>query len=255
MIHSPIINDKHFFLESGPDMRDLTKPLLSLDITYFGYSRYYNDGGRLWLSNSPENIKNYYDTKSYQIGNTEAHPSSYKPQVVLWSTLPNQRVFEGSKALGIDHGIFIIQPQKESCEIFAFGTRSHNPGIINTYLTHMDFLKNFNLYFKQTAENLIKTGEKNKIYLPYHNNPLPDYGDNLPDLNQSAKLKLSSRQLSCITHLVEGYTIREIADLQNLSPRTVESYINNVKYKLHCRNKAELIAKFLKLISNGREST
>jgi DNA-binding CsgD family transcriptional regulator len=35
---------------------------------------------------------------------------------------------------------------------------------------------------------------------------------------------------------------QEVADSLFLSRRTVESYVNNIKFKLHCNKKSELIA-------------
>lgn len=54
---------------------------------------------------------------------------------------------------------------------------------------------------------------------------------------------LSKRQLNCAKLLLTGMTTREIAVFLNLSPRTIESYIENIKIKLHCQNKTELIIK------------
>lgn len=241
-----ILKNNHFFLTSAPEIKAITKPLLSLGITYFGYSRYYNNGGRLWLCNTPENLENYYSTKQYRIGNTECHPSTYQPQIALWSTLPNQLVFESSRQLGVDHGIFIIDPQEDYCEFFSFASTPDNYKIINTYLTHIDFLKKFSHYFKETAKDIINIGEDNKLFLPYHSNALPQINTS-PLLTETAVLptKLTNRQLACAKQLVKGYTVKEIAAQQNLSPRTVETYLNNIKTKLFCRNKTELITKLL----------
>lgn len=244
-----ILSSNHLFLTSAPEMREITKPLLSLGITYFGYCRYYNNGGRLYLCNNAKMIESYYANKLYRIGNTESQPCNYYSQVALWSTLPNQEVFEDSKQMGVDHGIFIIEPQKDSCEFFAFATTRENRQIINTYLTQMDFLKKFGAYFKVKAKSLIMDGEKNKIYLPYHNKKiLNEINTNLSYLledecNNSNLTRLSKRQHDCAQLLLQGKTTKEIARHFSLSPRTIESYIDNLKLKLHCQNKTELILK------------
>ena len=53
---------------------------------------------------------------------------------------------------------------------------------------------------------------------------------------------LSKREKDCIFYLIRGNTMKEIAQILQLSWRTVESYINNVKFKWRCTNKKEVVA-------------
>lgn len=59
------------------------------------------------------------------------------------------------------------------------------------------------------------------------------------------KACLSKREFESISYFVNGKTMKEIADILEISPRTVEDYINNVKRKLGCNSKAEVIAKVI----------
>jgi DNA-binding CsgD family transcriptional regulator/predicted ester cyclase len=54
--------------------------------------------------------------------------------------------------------------------------------------------------------------------------------------------KLSKRERQCLHLLLQGKTIKEVAAVLLLSPRTVEYYFNNVKDKLDCWNKGELFS-------------
>ncbi len=51
------------------------------------------------------------------------------------------------------------------------------------------------------------------------------------------------REVQCIIHLLDGKTLAETADLLDLSRRTVEYYVNNMKLKLGCHSKQELLKK------------
>lgn len=60
---------------------------------------------------------------------------------------------------------------------------------------------------------------------------------------------LSKRQIQCATLLLAGMTTKDIAMQLNLSPRTIEHYIEMIKSKLECSNKTELIIKLSALIN------
>lgn len=59
---------------------------------------------------------------------------------------------------------------------------------------------------------------------------------------------LPDRQSECLFFLLRRKTAKEIAKILKLSPRTVESYIEQIKFKLNCSTKSELIDK---AINNG----
>lgn len=51
----------------------------------------------------------------------------------------------------------------------------------------------------------------------------------------------SRRESECLNLLTLGYTIKRVAETLTLSTRTVEFYIKNMKKKLNCRTRSELI--------------
>ncbi|MEI8055402.1 MAG: helix-turn-helix transcriptional regulator [bacterium] len=51
----------------------------------------------------------------------------------------------------------------------------------------------------------------------------------------------TKREAECMACLLKGKTIANVAAILKLSPRTVEYYIKNMKAKLLCRTKFELI--------------
>lgn len=250
------ISSNHPFLAFTPDLIELSNPLKSLGITYFTYTKSEASGARTYLTNNAACLENYLSKKLYLVGNVESAPKNYKSQVVLWSTLPKQYIYDDNvRSRGIDHGIFIIEPHDDYCEYFAFATNKGNEKIINTYLTNMDYLKKFAQSFKENAASLIKQAEKQHIILPFHNDRL-DFVDNninidlfrhsLASSNSQTKT-LTDRQIECCALLLNGKTAKEIGFALGLSARTVEYYLNNIKSKLNCKNKSELIVKLSQL--------
>lgn len=59
---------------------------------------------------------------------------------------------------------------------------------------------------------------------------------------------LSRQEINCLRLLVAGKTFKLTAQALNLSPRTVEHYIDNIKYKLNVKSKSELIEKVVQQI-------
>ncbi len=60
-----------------------------------------------------------------------------------------------------------------------------------------------------------------------------------PEIN----IKLTVRQLECLFFLIRGRKIKEIARSLNISPRTVEGYVDLIKIKFACQTRSSLIAK------------
>jgi DNA-binding CsgD family transcriptional regulator len=56
-------------------------------------------------------------------------------------------------------------------------------------------------------------------------------------------IKLTPREAECVFYLSSGHSAKKIAQLLTISPRTVEVYIDNVKKKLDCRTRIQLISK------------
>ncbi len=63
--------------------------------------------------------------------------------------------------------------------------------------------------------------------------------------SNNAGIKLSTRQVECISYAMAGYTAKEIAIDLGLSPRTVEHYFDLIKDKYNCTSKRELMHKLM----------
>ena len=61
--------------------------------------------------------------------------------------------------------------------------------------------------------------------------------------NQLISQKLTEREMECLFYYVRGKSAKDIAAIFSISKRTVETHIDNIKFKLHCDNKTDLIHK------------
>lgn len=72
----------------------------------------------------------------------------------------------------------------------------------------------------------------------------------LPE-TESKKIKsnllLTARQVDCLKCFIKGMTMKQVGKTLNLSPRTIEHYLEIIKIKLNCKTRNELIKKGLQL--------
>lgn len=61
------------------------------------------------------------------------------------------------------------------------------------------------------------------------------------------RFNLSEREVTCLFYLIRGKTAKEMAPLLCISKRTVEKHIDNIKVKLNCSSKSEVITKAIDL--------
>lgn len=66
-------------------------------------------------------------------------------------------------------------------------------------------------------------------------------------------MKLSKRELDCVTLLIEGKTLNEAATKLNITSCTAKHYLKNIRLKLNSKNMAQTIYKVMKLNLLKRE--
>lgn len=64
---------------------------------------------------------------------------------------------------------------------------------------------------------------------------------------KNSSIVLSKREEECLFYLLQGRSMKLIANILAISPRTVETHIENLKVKFDCNNKYEVIDKALTL--------
>ncbi len=260
---------EHHALTSSANVKELVNPLLeSIGITYFNYIKVHNnDCSRELLTNNPEWIDHFYQNALFNsIGTMDVEhllPKGY----FLWSELNSKDpiYLQGRDFFNIDHGISFIVKREDVTYLYVFASSRERYAINNFYVGNIDLLQNFIHYFNDEARPLIKEAENHRIYLPSKQDINHDRVNNimLPEktrqeflnktkakryflLNESDSLYLTEKQASCAKLYTKGYTSKHIATLMDVSHRTVESCLLDIKNKLqdalgHSFSKAEII--------------
>lgn len=253
------------------DISSICKPLVELGIDFFHYVRKFKDNSRISISNKPEWIEYFYDKHFYLAGPLEGKNELYNSSYFLWETLKGQEIYTDAREyFNIDHGITIIKPLPDSIEFVHFASNRHNQQVINFYLSNIDFLNRFTLYFKDQAKPLINQALRNKIYPPNINlKPNPDdlkiinhghialLAQKQQEFLRATKIKhyqihsprgpvnITAAEVECLLGLLEGETAPETGSRLGKSKRTVETHLDHLKQKFDCHTKSELIKKLI----------
>lgn len=247
--------EKHFSIKSSVNVKEICDSVLSsIGITYFNYIKvYHNDCSRELLTNNPEWIKHFYKEGLYHsVGAIDVEhllPKGY----FLWSELNEKDpvYLEGRDYFNIDNGISFVIKRPSVTYLYIFASSQENYKINNFYSGNIDLLKRFIHYFTDRGQDLIKTAADNRIYLPekqiinmerVNNNDFTQEQKNIFlektevnryfILNESDDLYLTKKQAESAKYFSEGFTSKQIARKMDISFRTVENYLYEVKDKI-----------------------
>lgn len=258
MQYKPIIfKQNHILYSSSNDIKQITKPLTDyFGITHFAYVRINPDLSRINLQTNVDWIEIFYQNveRYYQLnGLTEGR--HWQSGYSLLELLDEQECLKDAKTFNIGQGIVIAEHADNLTELVYLALPvcdSKNAKLINL-LNNIDLIKKFILYFKEQADPIIRQAIKTPIILPFLKQEMTinNFGIDvfpreafLESIDKNFRL-LSSRERQCIDLLLKGFTNKMTAKALNISPRTVESYLNEVKNKLGCTHKSQLVKKFL----------
>jgi LuxR family transcriptional regulator, quorum-sensing system regulator SolR len=262
---------KNIAITSSPEIKEICAPLRKhLDIIYFNYVKIFKDNSRIVLTDGPDFTERYYgDKKLYTTGAVLSLEQLNLPSVHYFCEFQDQVSFNISRnEFGLDNGVIITQPNPvdSTAELFYFATHAKNYGHVHLYMNNLDAFYRFILYFKEKAKKLIQQAEKDKFLIVTPkieeiaalNKGLRDkikfYSEtaiNKLSLNlQDEEVTLSKREVDCLYLTMKRKSAKEIGKILTLSPRTAEAYLSNLRLKVGCKNKEELISTFTNPLYN-----
>ncbi|MCE5317937.1 MAG: LuxR C-terminal-related transcriptional regulator [Parachlamydia sp.] len=234
-------------------------------INYFTYHSITEDG--LWrpLVSRPDYAAYYTEKQLCLYDPCLLHPRCYRPGVLFWTQFTQDLDLKKvmAKAMrqhGMAHGYLIVEPQATSCEFFGFTAPPEMENIYDVYVNQLPLLKKFCRYFKQQLEPILRLIDrdpidllalKGKAFSEAEGNPFvtPDTTRFVASLDSFCSLSKQERR--CLSHYLDVSRMSDVAELMQLSVRTVEFYLSNIKGKLRCDDKIELLKKAKELRSLG----
>ena len=258
---------KHISITASYELTEICKPLMECcSITFFEYTRNYYDNTHLYLSTHPQAAELMFNENHHLNAICFKHPEKYEFDYALWDTADSRYAcFELGETIkekyDVAHFLNYVVRNKNYTEVFSFAGSFFNTELNNIYQNQQQIFKHFSHYFWDKAELLLKAAEKQRLYIPYANSLIDILDDaffennkiqlnnflaqtkinNIHLTGNFSGISLTNREALCIEPLLAGCSYKQIAKLLNISPRTVESRLEQLRYKLGCDRKQDLI--------------
>lgn len=242
----------------------LCQPLFkNFGITHFGCIRILEDGKMLRIANNELWTHKYFQHEFYNDIDLYGmnHLAVNEERFMVLTGLPKSNHF---KLLCSDFNIwnFMLIYEKFATygEFWFFATKRDNTQIINFYINNFHVLRHFILHFKNKASHLFDMSDSSKLIsttIRSLKEGVKEGKETQSFINEFSYKKLylngqyngkflSKRESECLFYFSRGATMKEIAEYTHLSPRTIEAHLQNIRDKVGCRTKSELISIFSK---------
>lgn len=228
----------------------ICKPLQDcLDIPLFCYGRVETNGTVVNLSNSLYELDVYYDNKMYLHDPHLVHPHLLRSGTIFIPSSYNPEYMQTiCKITKFTQILAIVETFEDHTEIFSFGTKGNNSSHSKLF-NSLDLLHRFIRHFKREAEPLIEKARRDKFNGKNAKGKIFFEGQPTPLLINDPQTKrflnlvmpLTKRERQCLELFKQGKTAQMTGAILGLSQRTVESYFENIKNKLGCSNKSDLL--------------
>ena len=261
-------------LSQHQKFQNLMSPLLQVNIDWFAYSRLYLDESQIckklfrldsnlnafkWLcDNAVDNGRDY----ATAIRQAKLNQDSY----FMTPKNTSDYLIQAFRGFGLLDALTIYNRHDDFIECWTFYSTYDCSLLSGTVLNNqtLDIFSKFKTYFSRKLQDLDPHYQigidypigidlsplKNQIndtskfidsLAPYHN-PMEINGK---------KVSISKREWECWRLIAIGQSVKGIANiLGGISPRTVESYIQNLKQKIECYNKTSLAKLFSENFKN-----
>lgn len=260
------LSDNHFSITSSSDVKSICSLLQVLNLNFFQYMRIYQDGYATVLTTDIAWLK-FCTTMEYSLNEIFVGLDS---GIYLWTDILELEIVNDAKDYFQIHNVIqFLDEYKTYREIFIFGGGNENNKIISFYLNNLDLLQKFIFFFKGESKYLFEKADRNRILFPcfvkntsfiktnhMRKNVSRLNGKYMEQfqmrLHNHLTASLTEQQVTCLYHVIHGKTAKEIAKILRLSYRTVEEHLDNLKNKLHCKTKHELIEAYFKYIVQSK---
>lgn len=248
------MNKNHFIYTSCAETRAICQPLFSnFDINMFNYYRFYKSGHLYGLITTPELVQHHFSNDFVLTHQLEGSSLKDKFHFIL---IPDsndgfsQVDYDYRQYFDVSYPLYLYECEQDYFDLYFFHYSGTGSFSFDHYFSNFNHLEKWKLEFKEIAADLLNTAKEHRILIPEHRRPnshnykLSPYKQ-IP--NKDMSVQFTKREYECLFLMVRGQTAKEIGLCLDVSPRTVESHIENIKVKLDVSRRSQLISKVMKL--------
>jgi len=246
----PII--KHYSVKHDKKIKNICSPLVDyLGIPVFTYYFVEKDGRFGYITNALECNEYYFSQRLYLLNPYLSHPAHFRSgHALLPCTFDKEAQSVLQKRFRADHLFLSLQVNEAKMDGFIFANTDVGPEGCLPYMTCLDLLAKFGSYFKREAKDLIGKMKADLFNIrEVRGKNLFDQSSSIPLANHDPKISaflkkvtgLSRQEQRCLELFKLGKSAQATAALMGLSNRTVEYYFENIKNKLGCHSKYDLL--------------
>ena len=249
-------------------IKQICAPLFN-HLGYNGLVYHYisNDGHATSFGSDIPSFEYYYYNNFHLINPFIRHPRYFQTGVLAVNDVKDvaykSSLRSQEEKYDLGYRFIFFEKLEHGCQGFSFSA----PKYVPTPLTDLPLLNRFVEHFKTEAKPILDKILEDQRRIDRLLGPVFDTKPIIPQetkrqaqlaflqqlgiIHSPEDLALSPREKNCIQLLLLGYSASQIADALTLSKRTVETYLDNLKFKTHCANKLELVTKFREIDQLG----
>lgn len=250
------------YVKHASSVKDIITPMSTVGIAGLFYVRIYPNGTIINLANNADWSEFYFkqlETTRYQSKDINDQCFTYDG-ISLWTFNAANPIWQDAKQyFGYSNGVLICENHTHFREVIGFYSAEDEQRMNHFYVNQIDKLKKLKQSFIFQAQELIAQAESERQI--WQHAVFPEYSLDLSEtpgqnLNSSrvhqellvvihketrTPIKLSPQRSRCLYYLLQGKSCQKIADTMQLSPKTVEHYLEILRKELGCSSSKELI--------------
>lgn len=245
--------------QSQKEVEQLCQPIFHFfGLKYFELYRVYPDNSFIILTSHPMWIEHYFSNNYFETTDTDCHNRLKQFDFILWNDWPQEdkavwHITKEAEQFQLTDTITLIFKFPDALNVFSFGAPLDTGSIRGRYLMDMSVLEKFSYYFLAKSQRLINQANKIKSKLPIMHDKFKREDTNekiqILDTLEITKLYftvnhedvfLSKQETKVAIHYVQGVSAKQMANRLDITHKTIEWHIENIKRKLQCFSKDQL---------------